>query len=260
MYFGKNTLNAIENGKDRFKAASPFPYLIIDNFFDKKVAKQLSKDFMPENDPKWLHYENAIEKKQVFNQWHEFPALTYQTFCYLSSPDFVSFLSELLDVKLYPDPGLHGGGWHFHKSGGILNPHLDYSIHPKMRLQRRLNLIVYLQEGLYPWHGGHLGLWSEKDGQPDKLTREIYPRFNRAVLFDTTKGSWHGIARSFKPPKNKPRKSIALYYVQIPQPDADQRERALFAPTKRQKSDKTIGELIQKRSSSKTAESVHREK
>jgi len=31
-----------------------------------------------------------------------------------------------------------------HAAGGNLNPHLDYSIHPKMGLQRKLNVIIYL--------------------------------------------------------------------------------------------------------------------
>ena len=33
-----------------------------------------------------------------------------------------------------------------HKAGGNLAIHLDYSIHPKMNLQRKLNLILYLEE------------------------------------------------------------------------------------------------------------------
>ena len=50
-----------------------------------------------------------------------------------------------IGIKLFIDPGLHGGGWHIHSNKGNLNPHLDYSIHPKMDIQRRLNLIVYLE-------------------------------------------------------------------------------------------------------------------
>jgi hypothetical protein len=53
-------------------------------------------------------------------------------------------LSKKLDLFLYPDPGLHGGGWHMHGAGGNLNPHLDYSIHPKSGLMRKLNIIIYL--------------------------------------------------------------------------------------------------------------------
>ena len=42
--------------------------------------------------------------------------------------------------SLYPDYGLNGGGLHLMKDKGILNPHLDYVIHPKINLVRKFNL------------------------------------------------------------------------------------------------------------------------
>lgn len=55
---------------------------------------------------------------------------------------------------------MHGGGWHVHANNGNLNPHLDYTIHPKVKYQRRLNLIIYLEESYKDKYGGHLGFWS----------------------------------------------------------------------------------------------------
>jgi hypothetical protein len=37
-----------------------------------------------------------------------------------NSPAVVDKLSELVGVQLYPDNGLHGGGWHIHGKGGHL--------------------------------------------------------------------------------------------------------------------------------------------
>ena len=42
---------------------------------------------------------------------------------------------------LLPDNGLNGGGWHIHANGGKLNPHLDYSMHPKLPYQRKIILL-----------------------------------------------------------------------------------------------------------------------
>jgi len=89
-----------------------------------------------------------------------------------------------LGYSFYIDHGLHGGGWHIHGHGGNLNPHLDYSIHPKMKLMRKLNIIIYMSKELDDTHGGHLGLWDHdltRNG-PGKLVKEIQPKFNRAVI------------------------------------------------------------------------------
>ena len=46
------------------------------------------------------------------------------------------------EEELEADYGLHGGGVHMHKTGDYLNVHLDYDIHPKVPMQRKLNIII----------------------------------------------------------------------------------------------------------------------
>jgi hypothetical protein len=136
--------------------------------------------------------------------------------------------------------------------GGNLNPHLDYSIHPKIGLQRKINIIIYISSTLTEEHGGHLGLW-ESDSQKNSLGNlitSIQPKFNRAVLFDTTQNSWHGMCTPLNQPEGIFRKSLAVYYLTAPPPHTDKRERALFAAREDQKGDKDIEELIKKRADS----------
>ena len=47
---------------------------------------------------------------------------------------------------LPPDPGFEGGGFHEISTGGRLGIHADFRIHEKLHLQRRLNLLIYLNE------------------------------------------------------------------------------------------------------------------
>ena len=124
----------------------------------------------------------------ALNDWNAYPSNTYQFIQYLNSEKVIDAFSEMVGVQLYPDHGLHGGGWHMHSRGGKLNPHLDYSIHPKLGLQRKLNLIIYFAEEWNSDWGGHLGFWShdENKSQPKQLIKEIEIKFNRVVLFDTT--------------------------------------------------------------------------
>jgi Rps23 Pro-64 3,4-dihydroxylase Tpa1-like proline 4-hydroxylase len=229
----------------------PFDYWVIDNFAPIDVARQLSSEFMDYNYPKWYCYNNPLENKKTCNDWWEFPSKTYEFFMYLASADFVGKLKSLTGIeKLYPDIGLHGAGWHIHGTGGKLNVHLDYSIHPKLKLQRKLNLILYLSEDWNPEWGGALELWTHDtrvNRAKDKRVA-IENAFNRAVIFDTTQNSWHGFPEPLTCPEGVYRKSIAFYYLTDPPKNIETRTRALYSPYKDQKYNPEILELIKKRS------------
>lgn len=229
---------------------SPFNHWIIDNFFPPETVGKISKSFLDYDDSQWWNYSNPLENKKTLQDWRKFPPEIYQNFQHLCSSDFIGFLKEITGIKkLYPDYGLHGGGLHIHGTNGNLNIHKDYSIHPKLKLQRKLNLIVYMTEEWDSSWGGSLEFWShdEKRNKPLKLEKSTECLYNRAVLFDTTQNSWHGLPTPLTCPQNVYRKSIAIYYLTDVDLDTEQRYRAFFAPTKEQENDKNILELIKKR-------------
>ena len=232
-----------------FHNSEPFNHCIVDSFISEDYLTSLSNEFLSYDSSKWFVYKNALEHKKALNDWNAFPPATYQLFSYLNSAEFVNYLSHLLKIKLYPDHGLHGGGWHIHGKGGILNPHLDYNIHPKLGLKRKINIIIYFSDTLTEENGGHLGLWSHNNetNGPGKIQREISPGFNRAVIFDTTQNSWHGISRKLEVSDNVFRKSFAAYYLCEPSSCDDVRYRALYAPTEAQRDNEEIISLIKKR-------------
>lgn len=243
-----------------FAQKKPFSYAVVDNFFPEDLANQLSAEFPDFDDSKWHEYKNQIEIKKVSNNWNVFPKATYETFSYLNSTSFLNMMMALTGVPLLlPDHGLNGGGWHIHANGGKLNPHLDYSMHPKLPYQRKINIIVYLQPNWEPSWGGHLGFYEHNiDSKgPGQLIHEVEPIFNRAVFFDTTQNSWHGLCREVSTPDGICRKSMAVYYLTTPPKDVDQRGKALFAPTEDQKSDQAVIDLIKKRSDINQASSVY---
>jgi Rps23 Pro-64 3,4-dihydroxylase Tpa1-like proline 4-hydroxylase len=244
-----------------FLSAEPFDHVIIDDFFLPEIAQQLVEDFPTYDSPVWnAHYNNPIENKKACNHWDKFPRSTYSTLHYLVSTAFENIVSEITgNPKLQADVGLHGGGWHAHATSGKLNIHVDYSIHPKLQLERHYNLIIYLTPDWNPEWGGGLELWSHQtDGTPDRLAVTVENRFNRAVLFDTTQQAWHGLPRDLTCPAGVIRQSLAVYYVTEPRPEADTRSRALFVPHGAQADDPEILELIKQRSSEATAANVYK--
>lgn len=229
-------------------SAPPFDHIVIDDFLDPEVAHALEAEYPAWDDKLWWQYDNQIEQKKALNHWDRFPPVTYKVMSTFCSPAFVSELEALTGIPgLQIDAGLNGGGWHGHTAGGKLNVHLDYSVHPKLGLERRLNLIVYITAGWDPAWGGQLGLWEGTSERPTSLGKRVDCIFNRAVLFDTTQDSWHGLPEAITCPPGVIRKSLATYYLTTPRPMASARGKALFAPYGRQAEDPAVLELIRKR-------------
>lgn len=244
-----------------FEQAQPFPHAVIDDFFQRELAEALERDIPPFDDASWWQYSNPIEEKRALNHWDRFPPATYRVFTYLNN-EFLADLHALTGIEnLRADEGLHGGGWHLHGKGGKLNVHLDYSLHPKLQLERRLNLIVYLTNGWDPAWGGALGLWTHDADNtgPKDLVKTVDCRFNRAVIFDTTH-AWHGLPDPLTCPQGVYRKSIATYYLTPARENASTRGKALFAPHGEQAQDQSVLELIRQRSDVETAPKTYRSK
>jgi Rps23 Pro-64 3,4-dihydroxylase Tpa1-like proline 4-hydroxylase len=240
----------------------PFSHIIIDNFLNNEVAQQVAKEFPNFEDHSWKIYNNAIEVKKLINHWDKFGPYTYQLFQYLNSQEFIEKIEPLTGCKLFPDFGLNGGGLHSHKCGGKLNTHLDYSIHPKLKLERRINLLIYVTPNWEESWGGALGLWDQapNNNAPGSLQKIIFPLFNRAVLFDTTQNSWHGLPEPIKCPIKITRNSLAVYYLCEPREGAIERGKALFAPYGDQINNPEVLSLIEKRSQITTASDVYGDK
>jgi len=234
-----------------FLKAKPFNHVVIDNFFVEDFACKIYDDMADHDENVDIEYNNPIEKKRTIQNWTKFKKNVYQALTYLVDQEFTNNLKIISHQKeLMPDYGLHGGGIHMHKSGDYLNVHVDYDIHPKLDMKRKLNLIVYMNPNWQESWGGNIGLWTHDDTTiaPKDLVVSITPLFNRAVLFDTTQNSWHGVTEGITAPKGQYRKSLALYYL-IPERDiTDKRQKALFFPREEQKGDMSIENFIKMRS------------
>ena len=128
----------------------------------------------------------------------------------IHSDRFVRFLGDVTGIDpIFADPELRGGGLHSSWRGGYLNVHTDFNFHPNEDTHRRLNLIVYLNEDWQEEWGGALELWN---ADVSKCEARFLPKFNRAVLFETSEISFHGHPTPLNCPEGVTRKSIAVYY------------------------------------------------
>jgi Rps23 Pro-64 3,4-dihydroxylase Tpa1-like proline 4-hydroxylase len=245
-----------------FLSNQPFNHIIIDDFFKPEIAEKLAEEFPKYDSDAWhAHYKNPIENKKTCNHWDKFPEITYNVFHYLCGSEFKSIVSKITgNTDVFADTGLHGGGWHAHTTSGKLNVHLDYSIHPKLKYERRFNLIIYITPEWNSLWGGGLELWTHdyENNTALELFSTVENKFNRAVLFDTTQNSWHGLPRDLACPNGIMRQSLAIYYVSEPSENASSRKKALFVPYNEQKNDEEVLKLIEKRVNESTATQVYR--
>jgi hypothetical protein len=78
-----------------------------------------------------------------------------------------------------------------------------------MGVERRLNLLVYLNEHWPEEYGGHLELWDRK---MERCFHRIAPVMGRAVVFNTSLDSYHGQPDPVTSPPDRSRRSIATNY------------------------------------------------
>jgi len=229
-----------------FSSNKPFPHVAIDGFLAPEVLVSIQDVFPKPADKIWFEYNNQIEKKFACDDIRTFPAPIAKLIHYLNSEGFLKYLEAITGITgLQSDPYLHGGGLHLIKRGGKLDMHLDYSIHPKLHLERRLNLIIYLPKEWKSEWGGDLQLWNEDMTECVKRV-DIIP--NRAVLFETGDISYHGHPDPLNCPEEVSRNSIALYYLTEPRPNSSSRQRALFVARPQDNKSQELEDFRKKRS------------
>ena len=192
-----------------YQNASPFPHIVIDDFLPAEVLKAVLDDFPSTTGKEYFDRDQERLKFQISPTASE-SALTRNLFAELNGEAFLGFLEEMTGISgLIPDPYFVGGGMHETKRGGHLGVHADFNIHDKLKLERKLNLLIYLNEDWSPEFGGELELW---DTGMHACERKVAPLFGRAVIFNTALDSYHGHPDPLTCPPDRSRRSLATYY------------------------------------------------
>jgi len=157
------------------------------------------------------NYNNKNEIKFSNNKKKNFKKNTKILFKFLNSKLFLNFVQNLASIneKLLPDFELNGGGLHEIKRGGVLKIHTDFNKHPYKNIDRRINVLIYLNKQWKKNYGGNLELWNKS---MKKCVKKIAPNFNTMVIFSTNDFTNHGHPNPLKCPETISRKSIATYY------------------------------------------------
>lgn len=212
--FDRRRLEELASARHReYVAAQPFEHIVFDDFLPEAVVDDVLGEFPAPGQGEWTAYESENELKLASRRDTRMGEATLELLRELNSAAFIDFLERLTGIAgLVPDPHLEGGGLHQIVPGGHLNVHVDFNRHPRTGLQRRLNVLLYLNRDWSDDYGGALELWSAEQRRCEK---RIAPLFNRLVVFSTTDRSYHGHPEPLACPEGRTRKSLALYYYSL---------------------------------------------
>ena len=200
-----------ESLRESYTTASPFPHIIMDNFLPDDLANTILNNFP--HDP----HEHDLNFEAGYSGYHkrliqpiDCKEFVRNLFYFFNSEPMIQFLEKMTGISgLIPDPYFQGGGFHEISTGGLLGVHTDFRINEQLLLERRMNLLIYLNPEWQTLWGGQLGLW---DPEMKNEIQKIDPLFNRAVVFNTDAASYHGHPDPLACPPDVKRRSIALYY------------------------------------------------
>ena len=214
-------------GHDAYVGADPFPHSVFDNFIDSGVTDAVLDGFpSPKADINWRQLmatgsdgEKVQFNKQGMPHLFKIPAIARQLIWEFNSSKFIRCLEKLTGIEnLIPDPSLRGGGLHQILPGGLLGVHADFTHHVDYDLQRRVNLLLYLNKDWQDEYEGHLELWSR---DASSCVKRLRPLAGRCVIFNTDADSFHGHPRALQCPEDMSRKSIAIYYYTLGRNDKE---------------------------------------
>ncbi len=237
----QDLLKIADEYNKNYRTASPFPNIYFDNFFNPDMLEEVLAEFPDLSQGQTIKFNNPNEVKLASRGEIRFQNKTKHFVHFLNSEPFLQFLQILTNIEeiLLPDLYFEGGGFHEIKKGGLLKIHVDFNKHKMSNLDRRLNVLVYLNKQWKENYGRHCELW---DREMKQSVKKKLPVYNCMAIFLTTDYSYHGHPDPLTCPINRSRKSLALDYYSNgrPQNEITGGHQTLFVTRKGIKSEKQM--------------------
>ena len=164
-------------------------YFVLDDLLPAEFVMEIFKNFPQES--QYFFRDTFRERKYSFAKLNELEnPITDVVTDALQSLEVIREISEITQLSsLEGDPSLYAGGLSRMDQTHFLNPHIDNSHDGERERYRRLNLLFYVTPDIDEKDGGNFELWDDRVTTPFKIPS----KFNRLVVMETTKSSWHSV-------------------------------------------------------------------
>jgi Rps23 Pro-64 3,4-dihydroxylase Tpa1-like proline 4-hydroxylase len=206
-------LSDAERLRAEWDASSPVKHVVVDGLLPREWAEALAAAFPARGE--MARYDSLKERKSVGTDMDAYdPWMKDATFA-LQAPEVLRVVEGITGIgTLNADPNLYSSGLSSMGEGDFLNPHIDNSGNPLLGQYRRINALYYVTPEWNPAWGGNLELWDARRANPVR----IEPRFNRLVLMNTNRTSFHSV-NPIRGAGDMARNCVSNYYFSSESPE-----------------------------------------
>ena len=200
---------SVENLKVSHFQKDPVPFTFIDNFLPADIFTSILDEI--KNIPKdnYTAFSSKDSHRQECRNFVDSPLLHTVANSFHSS-SFLHWIEKITGVeRLIPDPHLRGGGLTRTLSNNKLGLHTDFNWNDQLRLNRKVNLILYLTPDWQSEWNGDLELWDQKG---TKCVAKIEPKANRLAFWNYETWLLHGHSNKLEMPNDVSRDNLIHFY------------------------------------------------
>lgn len=193
-----------------YRNSNPFPHLVVDDCLSESVIRKVCASFPSKGELEQCFEQGYLGYRTRCASPYMCDSYISRFFYSLNSAPMLQFLESLTGIKgLIPDPYFSNGGLIETRSGGFVEPQSNIGVHEILNLQPRVNMIIYLNEDWRDEYGGDLEMWGSG---LSRCVKRISPSYNRCVIFNSEKNSYHGHPQALQTPLDVSRRSILVSY------------------------------------------------
>ena len=205
-----------------YRGKNPYPVTFQDDALNEelneKFAHKLQEEILKIPLSEFDRYENPFEQKYTLRDKYKYPPLLQQLMNYVTSSEYVEYLSEYTGYQLINDESRMYWGVHVYEPGDKLDIHVDAGCHPENAMKKQVTWGLYLSSNWLETYGCDFEVWEGDSvvvpgARLHRLVEKIAPMFNRMVLFTCLDNAWHGNPVPCQGPVGSKRIFVTLSYL-----------------------------------------------
>ncbi len=206
--------------KQKYLEGKPVPRLVIDNFLPTSIYQAIVEEMnlYPEESWKVKQLPSSGIRKES-KDLNPTPLLRTVVNS-LSSNLFISWMKKVTNNnQIIPDVEFLGAGLASAPANSFLGLHVDFNWNDTLKLNRKFNLLLYLNSDWKEEWGGELEIWNF---EKTKLESKIFPMPNRLIFWEHDERLIHGYPTPIKSPSDIERQNFMIvYYTSNSTPSSD---------------------------------------